>query len=130
MALSNSKHEKFCLVWHETGNKSEAYRESHPNSLKWKDDTVHNKASKLSKQGEVSARLKELQDDALKSHGITITSLLLELDEIKTKAMGAETPQCSAATSCVMNKAKLVGLDIHKVENTVKVEAIDDFDDC
>lgn len=128
-SLSNQKHEKFCQVWHETGNKSEAYRKSHPNSLKWKDDTVHNKASALSKRDEVSARFKELQELALKSHGVTIESLMKDLNRVIQLAESAETPQCSAAISGIMNKAKLVGLDVHKVETTHKVEAIDDFND-
>jgi len=128
MALTNSKHEKFCLVWHETGNKSEAYRESHPNSLKWKDETVHNKASKLSKQGEVLARFNELQEDALKSHGITIATLLKELDEARGIALEAETPQSSAAITATMNKAKLVGLDKH-VETAVNVTVRNTLDD-
>lgn len=116
-ALSNTKHEKFCQVWHETGNKSEAFRISHPNSLKWKDETVHNKASALSKRGEVKARFEELQSDALKGHNITIASLLKELDAVKAIAEAAETPQCSAAIAAIMNKAKLVGLDAHRVES-------------
>ena len=128
MALTNPKHEKFCLVWHETGNKSEAYRESHPNSLKWKDETVHNKASALSKQGEVLARFDELQEDALKSHGITIASLLSELDEARDMALEAETPQSSAAISATMNKAKLVGLDKF-VAATVNVNVRSTLDD-
>lgn len=129
MALTNSKHERFCLSWHETGNKSEAYRLSHPNSLKWKDETVHNKAYALSKRGEVLARYNELQEDALKSHGITIKSLLDELDVARKAALEAETPQSSAAISATMNKAKLVGLDKH-IENTVNVNirsTLDDF---
>jgi len=28
-----------------------------------------------------------------------------------------------------MSKAKLVGLDVHKSEQTIKVEAVDDFND-
>ncbi|MDB4277806.1 terminase small subunit [Gammaproteobacteria bacterium] len=129
MTLKNQKHEKFCQVWHETGNKSEAYRKSHPTSLKWKDETVHNAASALSKKGEVLARFKQLQDDALKGHNITIASLLKELDEARAIALTAETPQSSAAITATMSKAKLVGLDKHVVEATVKIEAIDDFND-
>ena len=49
--LENQKHERFCQVWHETNNKSEAYRDSHPNATKWKDETVHKRASELSKKG-------------------------------------------------------------------------------
>ena len=129
MMLENTKHEKFCQIWHETGNKSEAYRASHPSSLKWKDETVHNKAYALSKRGEVLARYNQLQEQALKDHGVTIQSLLKELDEARAMAMTTETPQTSAAISATMNKAKLVGLDVHKSEQTIKVEAVDDFDD-
>ena len=111
MVLSNAKHERFCLVWHETGNKSEAYRESHPNSLKWKDETVHNKAYALSKRGEILARFGELKQEQLKDHNITVKSLIKDLDRIMKLAEMAETPQCSAAINAIMNKAKLVGLD-------------------
>lgn len=115
-SLTNPKHEKFCMVWHETGNKSEAYRESHPNSLKWKDATIHNRASALSKVNEVLARFSELQELALKNHDVTVESLLEELEAVRALAMTAETPQCSAASSAIMHKAKLVGLDINKTE--------------
>lgn len=130
MALENSKHEQFCQVWLETGNKSESYRKSHPNSLKWKDDTVHNKASALSRQAQVLARYEQLQEKALKDHGVTIKSLLLELEAARQLAIGAETPQSSAAINATMSKAKLVGLDKHQVEvsgNLVVRKTLDDF---
>jgi phage terminase small subunit len=129
-SLKNSKHEKFCQVWHETNNKSEAYRQSHPTASKWKDATVNNRASELSKQDEILGRFSELQELALKSHGITIESLLKELDEARGIALSAETPQTSSAVSATMNKAKLVGLDKHdanvKVDVTVR-NTLDDF---
>ena len=130
MALENSKHEQFCQVWLETGNKSEAYRVSHPSSLKWKDDTVHNKASALSRQAQVLARYEQLQENTVKAHGITIESLLKELDEARGVALTADTPQSSAAITATMSKAKLVGLDKHVVEvnSNVKVRSsLDDF---
>ena len=129
MALENSKHEQFCQVWLETGNKSEAYRKSHPSSLKWKDETVHNKAYALSKRGEVLARFEQLQEDTVKAHGVTIESLIEELNEARQAALTADTPQSSAAITATMSKAKLVGLDVHKSEQTIKVEAVDDFND-
>ena len=130
MALENSKHEQFCQVWLETGNKSEAYRKSHPNSLKWKDETVHNKAYALSKRGEVLARFEQLQEDALKGHNITIASLLAELEVARQSALTTETPQSSAAITATMSKAKLVGLDKYVVEvnSNIKVRSsLDDF---
>ena len=129
MPLSNAKHESFCLIWHETGNKSEAYRKSHPATASWKDATVHNKASALSRRGEVLARFEELQEETLKSHGITIDSLLKELESARAIALEAETPQASAAISATMNKAKLVGLDKF-IEPTLSVNVratLDDF---
>lgn len=129
MMLEHRKHEKFCQVWHETGNKSEAYRESHPNSSKWKDETVHNKASALSKRGEVMARYEQLQEQSLKDHGITIKSLLAELDEARGVALEADTPQSSAAITATMNKAKLVGLDKHQVEVNGELKIRNTLDD-
>lgn len=125
--LENTKHEKFCQVWHETGNKSEAYRQSHPNSAKWKDETVHNKASALSKRGEVSARHEQLKEQSLKDHGVTIKSLIKELDEARSLAMTTDTPQTSSAISATMNKAKLVGLDKNTLEVTKKVKSFSDM---
>jgi phage terminase small subunit len=124
MPLENQKHEKFCQVWHETGNKSEAYRQSHPNSAKWKDETTHNKASELSRRGEVSARLEQLKDESVKAHGITIKTLLDELDEARKTAKEAATPQASAMVTATMSKAKLVGLD--RIILDTKITIVDD----
>lgn len=120
--LKNGKHELFAQKWHELDNKTEAYRLSHPSSLRWKDATVNSKACVLSKNDKVLARYNELQKETADNHGITIDSLLIELEAIKTLAMTADTPQCSAAVSSVMSKAKLVGLDIVKIEISSKDE--------
>jgi phage terminase small subunit len=130
MKLKNGKYELFCQLWHQTGNKSEAYRESHPSCAKWKDETVHNKAYALSKRGEVKARFEQLQEEQLKGHHITIASLIAELDEARGIALGADTPQSGAAITATMSKAKLVGLDKHIVEVKATVETrttLDDF---
>jgi hypothetical protein len=114
--LTDQKKESFVQKWHETGNKSEAYRYSHPTSKKWKDETVHNKASALSKDREVLARYKELQEETAHNHGVTIESLLQELSENRKLAL--EAMQLSAANAATMGKAKLCGLDIQKVEHS------------
>ena len=114
--LENGQHELFAQKWHETDNKSEAYRYSYPKSLKWKDESVHNKAYALSKVGEVKARYDELKEETAQNHGITVDSLILELDEARRLAMQPENAQSSAAVSATMAKAKLVGLDITKIE--------------
>jgi len=38
------KQEKFCQVYIETGNATEAYRQAYPRSLKWKENSVYRKA--------------------------------------------------------------------------------------
>jgi len=133
-ALPNPKHEKFCIVWHETGNKSEAYRKSHPQSLRWKEATVNSRASELSKESKILGRYKELQDETAARHFVTIDTLLEELQEARLIALQAETPQSSAAVSATMAKAKLMGLDISKVDlsssdgtMTPKGRDLDDF---
>jgi len=126
--LKNPKEEAFVQKWHETGNKSEAFRYAFPKSLNWKDETVHSKASTLSKADKVQERYKELQEATAETHGITIESLLDELAENRRVALEAETPQASAANAATMGKARLCGLDVQKVENSVKVIQVDESD--
>lgn len=116
--LDNNKHELFAQKWHETNNKSEAYRYSHPISKKWTDKTIHNRASELSKVSEVLGRFKELQGEVAENHGVTIAILLEELNEARQAALTAETPQSSAAVTATMSKAKLLGLEVQKVDHT------------
>ena len=126
--LDNSRHEVFAQKWHETENKTLAYKYAYPEKVeKWKEDTINNAASALSRKSLVLARYESLKQETATTHGITIESLLSELDEIKALAMTAETPQCSAAVTSVMSKARLTGLDIIKVEVASK-EALTPFD--
>ena len=55
--------------------------------------------------------MEEIRADVAATHQITVASLLAELDEIKAIALTGERPQCAAAVSAVMGKAKLAGLD-------------------
>ena len=113
--LTNATHEIFVQKWIESDNKSEAYRLAYPvKTKKWKDVTVHKRASELSLSRDVLGRYNELKKESQDSHGITVDSLIKELEEIKLLAMGADTPQSSAAVTAVMSKAKLVGLDINR----------------
>ena len=127
--LQNKKHEEFCFVWHATGSKTEAYKKAFPSCLKWKDATVHNKAYALSKRGEILARYEELQQDALNSHGVTIKTLLNELEESRVVALSQDKPQAGAAVTATMGKAKLVGLDKQIIEQTTTVKPVKTFSD-
>jgi phage terminase small subunit len=116
MALT-IKQEKFCMVYIETGNASEAYRQSY-NTSNMKPESITNKAYELLKNGDITARLNELKGKHAKRHEITVDTLLAELEENRQAALGAETVQASAATAATMGKAKLLGLLIDKQEHT------------
>lgn len=48
---------------------------------------------------------------------VTVESLLEELEEARTAALGAATPQCGPAVAATMGKAKLCGLDKQIIEH-------------
>lgn len=56
---------------------------------------------------------------------VTVESLTEELEEARKAALGAENPQCGAAVSATMGKAKLYGLDKQLVEHSGSIK----FDD-
>ena len=113
--LSNPTHETFVQEWFLTGSKSDAYRKAYPKQAsRWKDATLHNKAYILSKRGEILERFGELQREAEKAHGVTVATLLKELEE--ARAAGLNVNQVGASVSATMGKAKLLGLDQPKLE--------------
>ncbi|MGX1958440.1 terminase small subunit [Serratia proteamaculans] len=118
------KQEAFCQAYVRCkSNASEAYRASYDAS-KMKPATVNRNAKALLDNNKIATRVSELQAEVRDEHNITVNSILAELDAIKLVALAAETPQCSAAVSAVMGKAKITGLDKVVVELTggVKVE--------
>ena len=110
------KQEKFCQVYIETGNASEAYRQAY-NAEKMRPDTVNNKAYGLLQKGGIRARLDELRAEHKKRHEITVDTLVAELEEARKLAF--ETDKAAAAVSATMGKAKLLGLVIEKQETNV-----------
>ncbi|EOX9034731.1 terminase small subunit [Enterobacter hormaechei] len=117
MAGLTIKQEAFCQAYIETGNASEAYRTAYA-ADKMKPEAVHVQASKLQDNPKIALRLKELQGEIKQRHNVTVDSLLAELEEARQAALGAETPQSSAAVAATMGKAKLTGLDKQVVELT------------
>ena len=75
------KEEKFTLVWHETGNKSEAYRQAY-NAENMADSTINKRASELSKKREVRGRYQELQNEVREQHTVTVNRLIKEYEKI------------------------------------------------
>lgn len=111
------KQEAFCQAYIETGNASEAYRTAYA-ADKMKPEAVHVNASKLLDNAKVALRVSELQGEIKQRHNVTVDSLIAELEEARQSALGAETPQSSAAVAATMGKAKLTGLDKQIIEHS------------
>ncbi|APB99033.1 terminase small subunit [Polynucleobacter asymbioticus] len=119
------KQEKFCQKFIQTGNASEAYRQSY-DAQKMKPESINRKAKELMDNGKITARVKELQETLVKKHEVTVESIAQELEEARTMALTAQTPQTSAAVAASMGKAKLYGLIIDKAELKATVETLND----
>lgn len=107
--------EKFSRAFVETGNASEAYRQSYK-SDKMSVNALGVEASRMLDRPRVALRISQLREKHAKRHNVTVDSLVAELEEIKKIALSAETPQSSAAVAAVMGKAKLTGLDKQLIE--------------
>lgn len=107
MAALTIKQETFCQKYIETGNASEAYRQAY--GSKGKPETVARSAHELIVHPKVSARLADLREAVAKTHGVTISSLIAELEEARQVGKGRE--QAAAMVAATMGKAKLAGLD-------------------
>lgn len=117
MARLTPKQEAFCQAYIETGNASEAYRTAYA-ADKMKPETINRNAKALLDNSKIATRVAELQGEIKQRHNVTVDSLIAELEEARKAALGAETPQSSAAVAATMGKAKLVGLDKQIVDHT------------
>lgn len=111
------KQEKFCKVYRETGNASEAYRQSY-DAENMNPNTINRRAFDVLENGKIKARLSELGAATAKRHAITVDDLLAELEEARQAALGCESPQSAAAVGATMGKAKLLGMDKQIVDHT------------
>lgn len=113
------KQEKFCMVYIETGNASEAYRQAY-NAENMKEASINVNASKLLTDAKIALRIKELKSGHTKRHELTIDDLVKQLEEARQVALSLDNPQCGAAISATMGTAKLLGLVVDKNETTGK----------
>lgn len=109
------KQELFAQAYLETSNASEAYKRAY--NTQANANTINRKASQLLKHPEVIKHLADLQAIHRQRHKLTIDDLLQELEDARQKALKADTPQCSAAVSATMSKAKLLGFDKQIIEH-------------
>ena len=105
--LDNPKKEKFVQCLAKGMSQRQSYLKAYPNSKRWKDATVDNKASKLFKEDEVLARFMELQklaeDDAI----LTVIQRKIILSDLATDTEGKPNDRIKAIDS--LNKMEGVG---------------------
>lgn len=107
--LKNARHEKFAQLRAQGKTQDEAYE-----AAGFKPSRHH--ASRLATNGNVQARVTEIQGRAAERAVVTIHSLTDELEE--ARAIALTEKQSSAAVAATLGKAKLHGLLIDKKQLT------------
>ena len=80
MKTLNPRHERFAQLVAEGKTQADAYRETYPQSKRWKDEAVHVKGSELA--GKVSVRVRELQAELAKRSNITKEEVVAYLSDV------------------------------------------------
>jgi phage terminase small subunit len=78
----NAKNEAFAVGIASGLSQADAYRQAFPQSVRWKDKTVHEKASRLAADGKVKARIQELLDKAASANDVTIERIVAEVVKV------------------------------------------------
>lgn len=118
MAGLTPKQDKFCRLYIELGNASEAYRQSY-NAENMKPETIKVKACELLNQDNISVTVEKLKAEHRERHKLTVDDLIKELEE--ARQAGFEFESASAMVAATMGKAKLLGLDKQLVEHSGSV---------
>lgn len=84
------KQEKFCQLYIELGNASEAYRQSY-NAENMKTETINTRAKEMLKKGPIKVRINELQEYHLKRHSVTVDNIIADLQELRDICMGRKS---------------------------------------
>lgn len=113
-----SKQEAFALKYIECGNASEAYRTAYDVGKNTTPESIWVNACKTLAHDKVSQRVFELQEAAKERTLVTVESITKELNESRSRA--DEQDNVAEMTKATMAKAKIHGLDVHKVDAVIK----------
>lgn len=108
------KQEAFALKYVECSNASEAYRHAYDVREDTAPKNIWVNACKTLSHAKVAQRVYELQEEAKERTLVTVESLTKELNESRKLAVDQEN--AGEMTKATMAKAKLHGLDVHKVD--------------
>lgn len=106
--MLSAKREQFVQEWFATGNKSEAYRKAY-STKNHTAKSIHENASKLSKNTKVLSRFQELTNAAQNRNETTVDALDATLKDAIDLAK--DTGSASGMISACMALMKLHGLD-------------------
>lgn len=105
--LENVKHETFAQCLIKGMSQRQSYLEAYPNSKKWKDKTVDNRASELANTREVLGRIKELQERSENQAIASVTRRKMILTEILEDEKEKANDRIKAIDS--LNKMESIG---------------------
>lgn len=120
MSKLTAKQTKFVQKYLETGNASEAYRQSY-NVKNMSVKAYQLEACRLLENPSVSLAIKKGQEKARERHEVTLESITKELED--ARILGMMEKQTAAAISASLGKAKLHGLVVDKKE--IKVSPLE-----
>jgi hypothetical protein len=106
-ALRNQRHEKFVLALFEGKSASEAYVIAGYKPCR-------QNAARLTTKDDIRHRLTELQNETAATAKVTLETILADL--VDAAAVAKSKGQGQALVSAAMAKAKLLGLDIQRIE--------------
>ncbi len=107
------KQENFCLAYLETGNASEAYRQSY-DAENMKPESINRKAKALLDDGKIAARIAELRQPVIEKAQITLETHLADLKALRDKADAAE--KFGPAIQAEIARGKASGLYVDNVD--------------
>lgn len=120
------KQEKFCALYIELGNASEAYRQAY-DAARMKPESIAVQAAKMLASPKIALKVEMLKAQHAERHDMTVDRIRDMLLEDRDFARRMETP--AAAVSATMGLAKLYGHLREKVEHSggvaIKVSAED-----
>lgn len=118
MTLKNPSHERFAQLVASGKSQSDAYREVYPRSRQWRDESVHERASKVN--AKVLPRLQEIQAATAEKVAVDKARLVAFLIEV------VETPADQVGSgSKLLQKYRINADGSTVVEMPNKIDAVD-----
>ena len=99
-------------------SRDEVIKHAYPYTKEWEKKAISSKAYQFMNRKSVKKLIRQLKEDAMARHRITVDDLIDELEEHRQIAISIETPQLSAANAATMGKAKLLGFDKNVIDHT------------